>query len=172
VRKREDGERKKKRKRVEEAVKEEDRECKRVGLTWRARQREGQRKRADAKARARWKRQRTGSGGTRGWDSPGGQDRERAKGRGPTQKREGAVEEAVKEEDREWRCKRADNEATPSQSTDMEACKGQIWRHAKGSRRRVENNRKRERAQREGREQNRRGSARRGARQSNPLPPV
>ena len=36
---------------MEEAVKEEDRECKRVGLTWRARQREGQRKRADAKAR-------------------------------------------------------------------------------------------------------------------------
>src|SRR6266404_2884156 len=82
---------------------------------------------------------------------------------------EGAVDEA---EDREWRCKRADNEATPSRSTDMEACKGQIWRHAKGSRRRVENNRKRERAQRESREQNRRGSARRGARQSNPLPPV
>src|SRR6266404_2475133 len=86
--------------------------------------------------------------------------------------RGGAVEEGGKEEDREWRCKRADNEATPSQSTDMETCKGQIWRHAKGSRRRVENNRKRERAQRESREQNRRGSARRGARQSNPLPPV
>jgi len=34
------------------------------------------------------------------------------------------VEEAVKEEDWEWRCKRVDNEAMPSWSTDMEACKG------------------------------------------------
>ncbi len=79
------------------------------GKTERGPKEEGRRK----SERARWKRQRTGSGGTRGWDSPGGQDIER----GPTQKQEGAVEEAVKEEDREWRCKRADNEATPSQST-------------------------------------------------------
>ena len=100
MRKREDGEHKKKRKRVEEAVKEEDQECKRVRLTWRAR------------------------------------CRERAKGRGLTQKREGAVEEAVKEEDWEWRCKRADNKATPSQSTDMEACKGKSQTSREQSKRR------------------------------------
>jgi len=85
---------------VEEAVKEEDRECKKVGLTWRARR------------------------------------RERAKGRGPTQRREGVVEEAVKEEDREWRCKRADNEATPCQSTDMEAYKGKSQTSREQSKRR------------------------------------
>jgi len=79
---------------VEEA---EDREWrrKRMGLTWRARQREGQRKRADAKARGR-----------------GGRGRE---GRGPgVEVQEGGQRGYAKPEHRYGGMQRAD----------MEACKG------------------------------------------------
>jgi len=56
------------------------------------------------------------------------------------------VEEAVKEEDWEWRCKRADNEATPSQSTDMEAYKGKLQTSREQSKRR-EGTERRQRAE-------------------------
>ena len=42
----------------------------------------------------------------------------------------------MKEEDREWRCKRVDNEATPCRSTDMEAYKGKSQTSREQSKRR------------------------------------